>query len=142
MSLSLVCPPMPGGVMRQVELTACTTELTECKKELAVRPAVEDVSRLRQQLSLLQTLYFNADDAESPSATPSGTPVTAGVYAAHSPPFWFASSLATPPPPLVSPSHCSLLSLALRPSVAQVPLSSTRTHMCWHSGVCGGGFVG
>lgn len=61
----------------QVELTARTTELTECKKELAVRPAVEDVSRLRQQLSLLQTLYFNADDAESPSTTPSGTPVTA-----------------------------------------------------------------
>ena len=70
------------AVAHQTELTSKSSELVECKRELAQRPTVEDVVRLRQQLSVLQTLYFNVEDAEggeqssgtaSTLATPIGT---------------------------------------------------------------------
>ncbi len=47
---------------KQADLDEKQSELIAVRKELALRPSVAEVSAMKQQLSALQALYFNAQD--------------------------------------------------------------------------------
>ncbi len=46
----------------QADLDEKQSELSAVKKELTLRPSLAEVSAMKQQLSALQALYFNAQD--------------------------------------------------------------------------------